>query len=232
VPEEPRSFPQRQFAPPPGALDLLLVRHGQSATFVPGAPFRLVDGHGDPDLSPEGREQAERVGERLAGEGVQAIYVSTLVRTTQTAAPLARRTGIMPRVEPDLREVFLGAWEGGLFRQRVAEGDPVAVRMREEERWDVIPGAEPMDGFGARVRAAVERLAAAHPGERVAAFTHGGVIGEVLRQASRSRPFAFAAAENASISQVVVDGPRWLVRRYNDTAHFTPGFSTSSSPLT
>ena len=61
------------------------------------------------------------------------------------------------------------------------------------------------------------RLAAAHPDQRVVAVTHGGVIGSVLQQASRSRGFAFANADNASISQIVVVGDRWVVRRFNDT---------------
>src|SRR3546814_20869591 len=56
-----------------------------------------------------------------------AIYVSTLRRTAETAAALAAALGVTPVVDPDLREVHLGEWEGGLFRQKIAEGDPIAV---------------------------------------------------------------------------------------------------------
>jgi probable phosphoglycerate mutase len=213
-------------------LDLLLVRHGASAPYIPGHDFPLVDGHGDPELAPEGREQADRVGARLATEHVDAVYVSSLRRTAETAAPLLAMTGLRATVEADLREVMLGDWEGGMFRQKVAEGDPVALRMIEEQRWGVIPGAEEDEMFAARVREAVTRIAAAHPDQRVVAFTHGGVIGELIRQASGARPFAFSAAENGSISQVVVAGDRWVVRRFNDTAHLTPGFAVTSSPPT
>ena len=97
--------------------------------WMPGRDFTLRDGHGDPELSREGLEQADKVAERLATEGVDAIYVTTLRRTRQTAEPLARRTGIAPRVEADLREVFLGEWEGGIFRQKVVEADPIAVLL-------------------------------------------------------------------------------------------------------
>jgi 2,3-bisphosphoglycerate-dependent phosphoglycerate mutase len=228
--DEPREYRQEPFAPPPGALDLLLVRHGASMPWAPGRDFALADGHGDPALSPEGVEQAEKAAGRLATERVDAIYVTSLRRTHQTAAPLARLTGLEPRVEPDLREVYLGEWEGGVFRQRVADADPLAVRMFEVERWDVIPGAEGADVFASRVRGAVMRLAEAHPDQRVVAVTHGGVIGSVLQQAARSRGFAFANADNASISQVVVVGERWIVRRFNDTAHLTPHFSLVGAP--
>jgi probable phosphoglycerate mutase len=213
------AYRQSRFRLPPGATDILVIRHGESEAAYMDKPFPLRDGHADPELSENGREQAERLAERLAKAPIGAIYVTSLRRTMQTAAPLAERLGLTPQVEPDLREVHLGEWEGGAFRRHVAEGHPLALRMRAEERWDVIPGAEPADALAGRVRAALERIAAAHPGERVAVVTHGGVIGQALALASGSRPFAFTGADNASVSQLVVDGGRWLVRRFNDTAH-------------
>lgn len=220
VPEaEPPAFRQRRFEPPPGAADILLVRHGQSDAYVEGTPFALIDGQGDPPLSYEGHDQARLVCARLAGAGLQAIYVSSMRRTAQTAAPLAAELGLVPAVETGLREVHLGDWEGGVFRKMVAEGHPTALRMAAEERWDVIPGAEPADAFASRVRSEIERLAARHPGQRVAAFTHGGVIGQALALAAGSRPFAFTGAENASISRLVITPERWIIRSYNDTAH-------------
>jgi probable phosphoglycerate mutase len=212
-------YRQARFAPPPGATVLLLVRHGESAPARIGDPFPLVDGQGDPELAPDGRLQAQRVGDRLAGEPIDAIYVTTLRRTAETAAPLAAALGLTPTVAPDLREVHLGEWEGGLFRKRVAEGHPLAVRMRAEERWDVIPGGESTEALSARVRGAVERIVADHPDQRVAVFTHGGVIGQILAEATGSRPFAFVGADNGSLSEVVVFDGHWVVRRYNDVNH-------------
>ena len=200
-------------------MELLLVRHGQSDAYLEGTSFPLTGGHGDPPLSELGREQAQRVGKRLAAAGIDAIYVTTLQRTAQTAAPLAERLDLAPRVEAGLREVFFGEWEGGLYRQLVAQNHPIAQRMFAEERWDVIPGAESLTAFDGRVRAAIKRMAADQPGQRVAAFTHGGVIGQVLAMASDSRPFAFNTADNASISRLVITSDRWWVRSFNDTAH-------------
>lgn len=229
---EPRSYRQHRFHPPPGATEVLLVRHGESQPAVPGHPFELVDGHGDPALSPEGREQAIKVCARLAGEGVDAIYVSKLRRTSETAAALAVALDLPMTADPDLHEVFLGDWEGGVFRQRVAEGDPVAVRMITEERWDVIPNAEPADAFAERVRRGITRVAAAHPDQRVAVFAHGGTIGQILAQATGSRPFALGGADNASISHLVVAGDRWILRRFNDTTHLDAGLTVAAAPPT
>jgi 2,3-bisphosphoglycerate-dependent phosphoglycerate mutase len=216
---EPGTYEQRRFQVPPGATDLLLVRHGQSQAYREGVVFPLVDGHGDPPLSALGERQAALAGARLATAGIDAIYVTTLQRTAQTAAPLAERLGLTAAIEPDLREVNLGDWEGGLYRKMVADNHPIAQQMYTRERWDVIPNAEPADQFASRVRAAIERVAGKHPDQRVAVFTHGGVIGQVLALAARSRTFAFTGSENASISRLVVLGDHWIIRGYNDTSH-------------
>jgi 2,3-bisphosphoglycerate-dependent phosphoglycerate mutase len=226
IADRPAAYEQEPFRPPAGATEVLLVRHGQSQAYVDGTMFPLVGGHGDPPLSEHGHEQASRLCARLGAEGIGAIYVTTLRRTRQTAEPLAARLGITAAVEPDLREVHLGEWEGGQYRKRVAEADPMALRMFEQERWDVIPGAEPAADFVGRVRAAIGRLVAGHPGERVAAFTHGGVIGQVLALATGSRPFAFVGADNASISRLLVVDGRWIVRGFNDTAHLSSGLTS------
>ncbi|HKA82435.1 MAG TPA: histidine phosphatase family protein [Acidimicrobiales bacterium] len=226
------TYRQLRFRRPPGACELLLVRHGESAPAREGDPFPLVNGHGDPPLDPVGHDQAERVAARLAHEPITAIYVSNLRRTAETAAPLAARLGLEPRIDPDLREVYLGEWEGGSFRKYVVEGHPVAQRMYAEQRWDVIPGAEPGEAFATRVRGAIERIAAAHPDETVAVVTHGGVIGQVLAEAGGARAFAFTGSDNAAVSQVVVTDERWVIRRYNDTAHLGLAFTTAPEPLT
>lgn len=228
----PRTFRQPRFQAPPGATELVLVRHGESQPAIDGQPFDLVDGHGDPALSPEGQEQAARVCARLATERIDAIYVTNLRRTMETAAALAERLRIAPVIEPDLREVYLGEWEGGQFRRRVADRDPIAVRMFEEERWDVIPGAEPGHEFAGRVRRGVERIVAAHPDRRVAVFAHGGTIGEILAQAARSRSWAFSGADNASISHLVVSNQTWSIRRFNDTSHLETALTIAGEPPT
>ena len=218
----PASYPQRRFALPADATEVLLVRHGASTPAMPGFAFATHEGHGDPPLAPEGEVQAARAAARLAaGEPLAALAHTGLRRTVDTVAPLAAATGLAPAEVPELREVHLGAWEGGEFRVRMASGDPVALRVLAEERWDVIPGAEATEAAAARVRAGIARaVGLAGPGARVAAAVHGGIIGEICRQATGSRPFAFVHADNGSVSRLVVFGDgRWLLRSFNDTAH-------------
>ena len=226
------AYGQRPFEAPPGATELLLVRHGQSAPYRPGEPFALVDGQGDPPLSDHGHWQAEQVGARLAAESIDAIYVTTLQRTVQTAAPLVGRLGLTPLVEPDLREIHLGEWEGGLFREKAANRDPAFLEVERAQDWGAIPGAESFDELRRRVVAAIGRIHAAHPGQRVVAVSHGGAIGAALSHATGARPIALSTADNASINHLVVDGDRWVLRRYNDTGHLGGDLSARAEGLT
>jgi probable phosphoglycerate mutase len=217
----PEGFRQHRFTAPPGSATVLLVRHGESAPAHPDRPFPMLEGHGDPELDPVGVKQAEMLADRLQHEPISAIYVTTLQRTHQTAAPLAARLGLTVQEEPDLREVFLGDWEGGLLRQYAAEGHPLFAQIWADERWDVIPNAEDHEEFDARVWRGLTRIVTAHPDQVVVVVSHGGVIGQLLHRVTSSRRFAFSGSDNASISEVVALPDRIILRRYNDVSHLS-----------
>ena len=108
-----------------------------------------------------------------------------------------------------------------MFRIKQSEGDALVARVFAEERWDVIPNAEPIEVFARRVRSGVETIVAAvGPDAGAVAIVHAGVVAELCRQGTGSRPFAFINSDNGSITRLVVlnDG-RWVLRSFNDTAH-------------
>jgi probable phosphoglycerate mutase len=214
-------YPQRAWALPDNATEVLLVRHGASQDAVPGEPFEMVEGHADPALSPIGEQQAALVGARLAAAPPDTLFVTSLRRTVETAAPLVAATGLQATVIPELSEVHLGEWEGGELRIRTAHGDPLVQTIFEQQRWDVIPGAEPMEEFAERTRRGLLRVVElTGPGRVAVAVVHGGIIGELARQATSAPRLSFIHAENTSITHIIVfaDG-RWLLRSFNDTAH-------------
>jgi probable phosphoglycerate mutase len=217
------SFEQTPYTVPPGATEVVLVRHGASEAAVEGVAFPLVDGRSDPALSDVGQIQAQSVADRLAAESPRRLFVSSLRRTHETAAPLIAASGLDPTVVPDLSEVFLGEFEGGEYRVRAARKDPIIRQVFAEQRWDAILGAETLADLGRRLRGAVQRVVAeTGPDATAVVVTHGAVIGELCRQATDSRPFAFVHSDNGSISRIVVHGDRpWLLRSFNDTAHLT-----------
>ena len=218
------AYAQKGFHPPAGATDILLIRHGQSEGMSASSYPRLASGQADPALSPKGHRQAEAMAERLAEAGIRALYCSTLTRTQQTAAPLAKLTGLEPVVLADLREVELGEWEGGEFRRRAETEDVTYLELMRAGEWSIIPGAESDETFGGRVRAGLLAVEAAHRGQRVAVVCHGGVIGMAISLATGCSPMAFIHVDNCSITQLYVHDDLWIIRRVNDTAHLGPAF--------
>lgn len=213
---------QRPFMLPAGATELILVRHGASEAGEAGKAFDLVGGQSDPPLSPHGHEQSCALARRLGAAPVAALFVTPLRRTAQTAAPVAERLGMEPVVVDEMREVHLGAWEadGGLSGGG-PERQALRRRVLDEESWTLIPGGEGAEAFATRVRGALQHLAATTGPDRLGvAVTHGGVIAEICHQITGSRPFAFFATENCSITRVVcLDDGRWHLQTFNDTSH-------------
>ncbi|HEX3361933.1 MAG TPA: histidine phosphatase family protein [Solirubrobacterales bacterium] len=215
------SFEQTPYELPPGATEIVMVRHGASSPPIEGIPNPLVGGHSNPALAEAGKAQAELVAEGLRNEPISAIFVSTLRRTAETAAPLAAATGLAPVPISELREVFLGDFEGGVYRIKTAEGDPTIKRVFETEAWSAIPNAETFEEFGPRITAGVEEMVRQVGPDRAAvAVLHGAVIGQLCRQATDSRAFAFVHADNGSVSRLIVNADgRWLLRSFNDISH-------------
>lgn len=197
------------------------MRHGSVASVRAGDQGPPIGRQNDPPLSDDGRAQAEAAAGRLAAEPIAAVFVTTLRRTVETAAPLLERRPLEPVVLEDLREVELGDWEHGELSRRARRGDPEFVRVMREQRWDLIPNAEPADAFAERVERGIAAAAgAAGPGTVAVAFTHSAVIAEACRQITGSEPFAFLTVSNGSLTRLVrmPDG-RWVLVSFNETAH-------------
>lgn len=224
IESRPMNYPhaaQQRYPVPPGATRLLLVRHGAAAVAPEGGePLGLLDGFNDPPLAPSGREQAAAVCARLALDPPDRIFVSGLRRTVETAAPLVEATGTDAVEVPELREVHLGDWDHQ-YPHKMASRDPIVGRLLAEQRWDVIPGAEPAADFSARVAAGIDRVIEETGGDASAAvFVHGGVIAEILSRATGSQPLAFIFGDNTSVNELLrLPSGRWMVRGFNDTAH-------------
>ena len=212
---------QRPFAAPAGAGEVILVRHGSCTQPPAGEEDWPLGEQNDPPLDDRGRSQAVAVCRRLEEEPIGAVFVTTLRRTSETAAPLLATTGHSARVIADLREVMVGDWEHGELLRRALAGDERYHAVMRGQRWDAIPNAEPADRFAQRVRRGLETAAAAAGEDTVAVvFTHSAVIAEILRQVTGSEPFAFLNNSNGSLTRVIrMPGGRWVLVSFNETAH-------------
>jgi 2,3-bisphosphoglycerate-dependent phosphoglycerate mutase len=209
---------QRPFTAPDDAQEVLLVRHGAVDAPEPGG---LVSGRSDPPLNARGQAEAAAVAARLARERVGALFTTPLRRTAETAVPILERHDLDPVIIAELGEVYLGEWEGHGIHQRGARGEPEFLRVMREQRWDLIPGAEPGEAFARRVRQGMETVADSTGSGTVAvAVTHAAVIAEMCRQVTGSQPFAFLTNANGSLTRLVrMPKGRWLLLSFNETEH-------------
>ncbi len=141
-------------------------------------------GHADTQLNESGREQAQELADRLARERITVVYASPLARALETAEIVADRLGLDVETVEGLREVDVGSWSG-LTRAEIEERFPEGFRrwLEFDHGWD---GGESYEELGVRVLAALRKLAARHPGERVLVVSHGGPMRAALASASAS----------------------------------------------
>ena len=148
---------------------LCLIRHGQTDWNLEGR----YQGQSDVPLNENGLAQAHSLIEALSDRSFAAIYSSDLVRARQTAEPVANVFGLTIRIDPRLREINQGEWEGVLvddIKARYAEiwskrtVDPASVRP---------PGGETVGEVAQRVYAALDDITRLFPTGRVIILSHG-----------------------------------------------------------
>ncbi|UUU33245.1 histidine phosphatase family protein [Streptomyces sp. CA-210063] len=195
-------------------MRLLLTRHGQTTSNLTHALDTDAPGA---ELTTLGRQQAEELVGRLANEPIDALYVSTLRRARQTAAPLARERGLRPVVREGLRELSAGDLE----MNRDAES--VQLYLKTVMAWasgqtDLrMPGGETGEEALTRYDEVIEEIAGSGA-DGAAVVSHGAAIRTWAAARSRNVDAAYAARhplENTHI--VAMDGdPRrgWTVTHW------------------
>jgi broad specificity phosphatase PhoE len=194
---------------------LTLVRHGQTRANIE----KVWHGSIDTPLTELGREQAERVAAHLAalyGEAT-AVYTSPLQRTRLTAERIAAALGLTHSLLPELAEFHLGEWEGKPYAE-LHRVHRMWNRMQEDPDY-APPGAESARQVAVRVASALRRIAAAHPGERVIAVSHGGALTLGLGLLLDGVPNAWTRVmDNCSVSELVLE-PAPELLSFNRTGH-------------
>lgn len=184
-------------------MRLLLVRHGQTHGNTIGALDTAFPGA---DLTDLGVQQAEAAARALADRGVAGISASNLVRTQQTASPLAAALGLEVAVLEGLREIQAGAYEMATDEDSIL-GYVGTVADWIEGRLDVrMKGSETGHEFLTRYDAAVAEIVDA--GHEVALLvSHGAAIRTwVANRVSGSDVHEMAAEGFANTACIELDG--------------------------
>jgi probable phosphoglycerate mutase len=197
-----------------------LIRHGETAWNITGR----WQGHAPVPLNDEGRLQAQLLAEHLAplADQVAAICSSDLSRAAATAAAIGAAIMKPPQLDPRLREIDLGDWQG-LTREDVLAWD--------RERYDHVhidahniprPGGESTQNVVDRATAAIREIVARHRGQFVLIVSHGGTIRGLLEHYNLLNGDAqHAWIGNTSVSVLVYDhdADTWTLESFNQMQH-------------
>jgi broad specificity phosphatase PhoE len=198
-------------------IRLLIARHGQTAW---NHEARL-QGQTDVPLSDFGREQARRLGERLASEQIDSAYTSDLGRCWNTAEiALAGRDVALTPV-PGLREVNLGAWQGRTRAELRAENAADVAWVDEDIENRAPPGGESRAQLQRRVVAAFAEIVARHADGQLFVVSHGGALRAYLcwLLLADLRAGRRIELDNCGLTVLELDRDRPMLLRWNDTCH-------------
>jgi len=149
---------------------ILLIRHGDT-DYVDEA----LAGRIDSPLNLLGIQQSEAIANAIKHLPIQAIYTSPLIRTQQTAEPLARLLNLEININHELNQVNFGKWQGMDFDELVQ--DPDWKLFRENPASVKIPGGEDSSMVRERVSNAIHLLSQQYEEEEIIAiFSHGSII--------------------------------------------------------
>jgi probable phosphoglycerate mutase len=148
---------------------VVLARHGRTAWHHP----TRYTGRSDIPLDEVGVEQAARLGAWAAGTGFAGLACSQLQRARQTAAAVP---GLIPLVDPRLRELDFGVAEGRTLDELRAEDPAMVSRFEADPAAGHFPGGEPAAEAVDRALAALTDLAAAYAGKQVLVIAHSTLI--------------------------------------------------------
>ena len=186
----------------------MLWRHGQTTWNLE----HRFQGQTDIPLDPTGEAQAEQAARRLATLRPHALFSSDLSRAQQTAAPLARLTGLPVTLDKDLRERFGGDWEG-LADDEIRERYPA-----ERATWNP-PNGEPTVVVADRMAAALTRVSdALDDGQLAVVVGHGAALRlgmeRILGIFVEDTPI-LGSLTNCSWSLLEFRHDRWRLQEYN-----------------
>lgn len=194
-------------------MQLHLIRHGETNW----NKERRVQGQSESHLTDLGIQQAKELGQRIGHLEFDRIYCSSSLRTRQTAEHAFSKSTTEINYLDELREIFLGPWEGHLYEE-LAETEPESHRhFWEQPHLFQVNGAESFFELQQRAIDAVAEIEATHRANstkdrKVAIVSHGALIKSYL-----------CHIEGRSMDQL------WAPPRMHNCAHSIVAFSSDDA---
>ena len=197
--------------------EIVLIRHGETEWNLTGR----WQGHADSPLSNRGISQAEALGQRMMKERVDFVYVSDLERAQHTARLVGGPSNWTYELMPELRERDIGVLEGLTTEEMLVQQPEVYRSFCNDGSNYQPPQGESFSQFSERCYSAIENLALMHPGKKVVAVTHGGVLGAIFRNVLKielDAPRNFLLL-NCSVNRIKKSSNGWNLVSWGDVSH-------------
>ncbi len=194
-----------------------LIRHGQTAWNLAGR----WQGFESVPLNQTGIAQARALADYWQ-QPLDAIYSSDLSRAWQTAQSLGSKLGLMPSVDPRLREHNLGIFQGMTMDEIDVQYPDHLAAMRADYFGFLIPNGESRRQLQDRAFEAFNEITS-RSDENVAIVSHGGTIKVLLLRLFGEDPELRAAhLDNTSITTLERAANGWALVELAATSHLAP----------
>jgi probable phosphoglycerate mutase len=205
------------------AMRVFMVRHGATVLSVEDR----FAGATDVALSDEGREQTQRLAERLSHEKIVGVFASPLGRTVETAQILAAPHDLEVQTRDGFREISHGRWEQ-MTRREVEKRFPEEAAEWEKDPYTFAPaGGESGLAVTARALPALIELVRDHPGQNILVVSHKATIRLLLSSLLGFDPRRYRDnldQKPAALNIVDFRDPaRARLTLFNDTSHYDKG---------
>ncbi len=199
---------------------VLLVRHGATEL---SAEDRFA-GAVDVLLSEIGRDQARKLGNRLANEQISAVYASPMKRTIETAELIVGPRKLPIKTRTELREIAHGRWEGRK-RSEVEKDFSTEYLRWEEDPFTFAPeGGESGLEVTARALPCLIRIVAEHEGTTILVVSHKATIRLLISSLLGFDPRAYRDRLDMNPAALNILDFRDLAHArltlYNDISHY------------
>lgn len=158
---------------------LFIIRHGETDVNKAG----MIQGRSiDAPINNLGHQQASAIVEALESFSVQKIVTSSLLRTHQTAEPLAKKLNLTFKQYKDLDEIDFGELEGKEFSTIEEKIDSIHHKWSCGDLDCCASGGESPKKVYERANKCVQKILSTSPEQRIAFFIHGRLIRILLSE--------------------------------------------------
>ena len=204
---------------------IFIIRHAEAE----GNLYRCAHGQSEGLITPRGYLQIEQLKKRFAGEKIDTVYSSDLIRTRVTATSITQPHNLPLNTTEKLREVRMGIWEEMAWGDIEHEYPQMCEVFGLDPGSWYVQGCETYEEVISRVTEFITEAAQKHDGETIALFTHGFAIRSFfcrLMGYTSKESIKLPYCDNTAVALITYDDGKFNIEYQSDNSHLKEDEST------